>query len=467
MKVDYLICGAGATGMSFLDVILSETDANVAIVDRRDAPGGHWNDAYPYVRLHQSGSFYGVCSRVLNRARVPGESFDTGTFELSTKSEILHYYHDLMENTYLPSGRVTFLPMSEHLGEGKVCSLLSGEVTQFEVAKKTVNAGRVSDVTSIPSLHKRPFGVAEGVSCIAPNDLPNKAAGHDGFTVIGAGKTAMDAVVWLLGRGVDPDKVTWVKPNDYWLFNRERILNHPDFFMSSMAAFQGEFEALSTATSVQEYCEKMEENGIWHRIDKNVWPTKFHAAVCSGAEMTAMRAVKDVVRAGHVTRIEPDRLILENASVETGQGQLYVDCTARGGAIVGADAPPIFDGDEINLFMVRQFQPVFSAALIAFLEAKVPDAATRKACTRMVDFHDTPVQYIAQMFQGICNQGAWSQVPEVKAWLDTCRLYAINHLLVGLGPDDTEKLQMLSRFKPLTQAAAENIPKLLAAEQAR
>ena len=236
--------------------------------------------------------------------------------------------------------------------------------------------------------------------------------------------------------------------------------------MSTMAAFQGEFEALSTATSVQEFCEKMEAVGIWHRVDQDVQPTKFHAAVCSGAEVEALRSIKDVVRAGHLTRIEADKMVLANATVESGKRQLYVDCTARGGGIVGPDAPPVFDGDQINLFMIRQFQPVFSAALIAFLEAKVPDDATRNACTRIVDFHDTPSQYIAQMFQGICNQGAWSQVPEVKAWLDTCRLYAINHLVAGLSPEDGEKLHMLGRFKPLTQAAAENIPKILASERA-
>jgi cation diffusion facilitator CzcD-associated flavoprotein CzcO len=100
VKVDYLICGAGATGLSFLDVILSETDATVAIVDRRDAPGGHWNDAYSFVRLHQSSSFYGVNSRPMNRPRTAADNVDAGTFELASKSEVLQYFHDLMENTY-------------------------------------------------------------------------------------------------------------------------------------------------------------------------------------------------------------------------------------------------------------------------------------------------------------------------------------------------------------------------------
>ena len=57
---DYLVVGAGAMGMAFTDVLMTETDATVAIVDRHSHPGGHWNDSYPFVRLHQPSSFYGV-----------------------------------------------------------------------------------------------------------------------------------------------------------------------------------------------------------------------------------------------------------------------------------------------------------------------------------------------------------------------------------------------------------------------
>ena len=62
---DYLVVGAGAMGMAFTDVLLSETDATITIVDSKANPGGHWNDAYPFVRLHQPSSFYGVNSTPL------------------------------------------------------------------------------------------------------------------------------------------------------------------------------------------------------------------------------------------------------------------------------------------------------------------------------------------------------------------------------------------------------------------
>ena len=62
IDVDYLIMGAGAAGMAFADSLFTESDATMVIVDRHDRPGGHWNDAYPFVRLHQPSANYGVNS---------------------------------------------------------------------------------------------------------------------------------------------------------------------------------------------------------------------------------------------------------------------------------------------------------------------------------------------------------------------------------------------------------------------
>ncbi len=64
-EADYVIIGSGAVGMAFADTILRETDADILFLDRRHMPGGHWNDAYPFVRLHQPSAFYGVASRDL------------------------------------------------------------------------------------------------------------------------------------------------------------------------------------------------------------------------------------------------------------------------------------------------------------------------------------------------------------------------------------------------------------------
>jgi L-2-hydroxyglutarate oxidase LhgO len=45
IDADYLVVGAGAMGMAFVDTPLAESDATVAIVDRYRQPGGHWTVA--------------------------------------------------------------------------------------------------------------------------------------------------------------------------------------------------------------------------------------------------------------------------------------------------------------------------------------------------------------------------------------------------------------------------------------
>ena len=65
IETDYLVIGAGASGMAFVDTLIAETDADVVMVDRRHHPGGHWLDAYPFVRIHQTSVNYGVNSRKL------------------------------------------------------------------------------------------------------------------------------------------------------------------------------------------------------------------------------------------------------------------------------------------------------------------------------------------------------------------------------------------------------------------
>ena len=51
---DYLVVGAGASGMSFVDTLLlhAPEPVLVTLLDKREQPGGHWNDAYDYVTLH-------------------------------------------------------------------------------------------------------------------------------------------------------------------------------------------------------------------------------------------------------------------------------------------------------------------------------------------------------------------------------------------------------------------------------
>ena len=106
IDVEYLVVGAGAMGMSFADVILTESDATVAIADRYGNPGGHWTRCYPHVRLHQPSAFYGVNSRQLGSSLKDTRGGNAGLFELASGAEVVTYFDQVMHQQFLPSGRV-------------------------------------------------------------------------------------------------------------------------------------------------------------------------------------------------------------------------------------------------------------------------------------------------------------------------------------------------------------------------
>jgi hypothetical protein len=211
IETDYLVVGAGATGMAFADALVAESDADVVLVDRRHGPGGHWLDAYPFVRLHQPSAYYGVNSRVLGQNRVDAAGPNAGFYERATAAEIVDYFNQVLEDELLPSGRVRFFGMCDYTGADtdghRFLSLLTGSETRVRVRRRIVDATYIE--SSIPSRHTPGFVIDPGVQMLPPNDLVDLGEPASGFTIIGAGKTAMDTCNWLLGEGVDANQIRW------------------------------------------------------------------------------------------------------------------------------------------------------------------------------------------------------------------------------------------------------------------
>ena len=108
--------------MAFVDELIhASRNTKAIIVDKRSKPGGHWVDAYPFVRLHQPAEWYGVNSKALGR----------GGSDLASKAQILAYYELVMEDL-ISTGRLSYFPQCEYLGEGKFKSLLD-ECLEYQV----------------------------------------------------------------------------------------------------------------------------------------------------------------------------------------------------------------------------------------------------------------------------------------------------------------------------------------------
>ncbi len=456
-EADYVVIGAGASSLAFVDTMLDTTGANFALIDRRDKAGGHWNDAYPYVTLHQPSSYYGVASRELGSGRIDRLGLNKGFEELASGFEVANYFHDLIDEKFLPSGRVRYLPMCEYSEGGQVRNLLSDNTITVTARKKVVN-GSIYE-TSIPLTHRRKFEVAKGVRCIPPNFLPSNAHKHRHYTILGAGKTAMDSIVWLRDNGASADQISWVMPRDPWMMNRALSQPRGACFYESYGGVTRQLEAGKDATSVDDFAERMEQAGIWMRVDPNVLPKIMHGPTVSKAEYAYLKEVKDIMRQGHVTYIEPEKIIFKDESVPAKLGTLYVDCTAR--AIKQHNPWPIFSEGRIDLQMVRLYQPTFSVALLAKLESMYDDDNVKNKLAIPIRMTDTVKNWLESQIINSTNQYAWSKNPELQAWIDTCRLDGFGRPAREIDPNEPKVIAVIEKIRELMLPAIKNMQKLI------
>jgi hypothetical protein len=293
LETDYLVIGAGASAMAFVDALLSMSDASVVMVDRRYAPGGHWLDAYPFVRLHQPSANYGVASRPLGLDRIDQAGINAGFYERATAAEICDYYRRVLDDL-VGTGRVRFLAGHDHRGmDGDLHvarSLLTG-------ADTTIRAGKLVDATyvqsEIPSRRAPTYDVEDGVRVVPPNDLVDLADAPAGFTVVGAGKTSMDTCCWLLDNGVDPDRIRWIRARDPWLF--ERSFMQPRDLVGQYMQMQAHWvSAAAVAQDADDFAHRLEDAGVYLRIDPATEPTTWRGATISRGEIEALRSIERV-----------------------------------------------------------------------------------------------------------------------------------------------------------------------------
>jgi NAD(P)-binding Rossmann-like domain len=468
IETDYLVIGSGAAGLAFADTLLDETDAHVTIVDRHGKPGGHWNDAYSFVTLHQPSAFYGVNSMALGSRRKDAIGPNKGMDELASGPEIAAYYDKVMNHKLLPSGRVSYHPMCNCVGENTFESILSGARTQVTVRKKVVDATYHSP--AVPSTHTPRFQVGTGVRLVPPNALPQLGTDPHAkparrFVILGAGKTAMDAAVWLLtSGGVDPSAISWVMPRDSWLVDRVTTQPAPEFFQQSIGGQADQMDAFAKATSTADLFARLEACGAVLRIHADRTPSMFHLATVTPGEVELLRSIGHVIRKGRVQAIEADHLLLDQGREPMPADALYIDCTAS--AVEPRAPQPIFQGDKLLLQLVRLPQPAFSAALVAYVEAHYGGDSEKNRLCGTVPFPHTLHDYARATLANMLNQFQWSQDKTLRQWIRDSRLDGFGKLMSGIDPQDTEKLATVARLRNNAMAAMGNLPKLIAAASA-
>ena len=435
--------------MAFVDTLLDEIpDVDIVIVDRFAKPGGHWNSAYPFVTLHQPSAFYGVNSRELSQGLRDETGLNKGLGDLATGAEILSYFEAVMRQKFLTSGRVRFFPLSDYKGDGGFENRLSGQKTTA-TATKIVDCTHLN--TTVPSTHSPNFTIGEEVRFMPLNDLPLVTDAPKGFTVVGGGKTGIDAILWLLENHVPPQNIRWIKSRDAWLINRKNTQPFPEFFEDTIGNQANMFEAIAEATSKSDMFDRLEACGYFLRLDKTVRPTMFHGATISEPELDELRRVKDIVRKGRVSSIDTDSISFVNGRTEPTLGHVIVDCSAS--AIKENVIKPVFQNNVITPQTVRAYQPVFSASVIAWIEAHVEGEAVKNAMSGVVPLPDDLDAFVRMTAANMMNQALWGQNKALRNWMREQRLDGFSKMVSGVTPEDTSKVEILKRMKAAAMPA--------------
>ena len=445
LETDYLIVGSGLVGMAFTDTLLTESKVNIIIVDRYAKPGGHWNMAYPFVTLHQPSAYFGVSSKELSRGNIDTVGLNKGMNDLATGPELLAYFDEVMRQRFLASGRVKYFPMCEYRGEGVFISKLTGK--EYNVSyDKLVDATFMT--ISVPSTHTPNFKIDPKVNFIPLNNLPLVTKKPNGYVVIGGGKTGIDACLWLLSGDVDPDDITWIRPRDSWLLDRQNTQPTEAFFSSSIGSVAAQYESISSATSIEDMFSRLEQSGYLLRLDRDVRPTMFHAATISKDEIVELQRIKNVIRMGHVKEIKIDRILLSEGEIQTGSEFIHVDCSASLERSFGNKKPvPVFCDDCITPQMIRAYQPAFSASMAAYVEVNYSDETEKNRLCSLVPPPNYDVDFIPMTLAMMLNQFSWSQDKTLRQWIRNNRLDGFSKLISNVDKDDPEKMQILSRIQ--------------------
>jgi hypothetical protein len=415
VQADYLVIGAGAMGMAFTDALIDHADVRVALVDRRHSVGGHWLDAYPFVRLHQASSFYGVASTPLGDGGRQQHGPEAGLHERATVSEICAYYGHVLADRMLVSGKVELFAGCEYLGDRQIVSRISGQ--RFEVPQRC----RVVDARylapDIPALTPPPFEVTDGARVLPVNDLVGLAEAPSQYVVVGSGKTATDACIWLLARGVDPEAICWVRPRDPWMLNRAVVQPDPVVFLGMVA---DTMRSAAGAASLEELFLRLEEAGIMLRVDQSVMATMAKTPTLATWELEQLRTLENVVRRGHVRRVAAGSIDFEQGQVSVAKDALVVHCAASG--LKYPPSVPIWSPSTITLQAIRSGFPCFGAALAGYVEATRTDDAEKNRLCPPTPYGNSMAEWATMNVLGARATASFGSEPDIKAWADRTSL---------------------------------------------
>lgn len=397
LECDYLVVGAGASALPFVDTLLTELpETKVILVDKKGAPGGHWVDAYGYVKLHQPSISYGIASKQLegNWLKLLLTKFMLPWKHRATKQEILTYFGGFV-NEKVSSKQIDYYPNSVYNFEKinndssppeaedhtiHCFSSLDGSVSyKVKVNEKLIDGTYHECI--IPHDSPLQFPVDKEVRVMTPNQVFDAFEGESSesssmldnkYVVLGAGKTGMDCIVYLQRTmKVHPDDIAWVISKDVWMMNSESTATPYDW-PYSLAKNNGDMKKAAF---------DLEQKGNFIRLDKDHTPAVFKFPRIYPDELKLLRNIKKVIRRGRVTavRCKCGEVTVEFEENENGPWNAFAP--SKKCVFVHATSPGPFNDADLDLSIFKSkskmqlqilFAPPisFSMSVLAKFEAE-------------------------------------------------------------------------------------------------
>ncbi len=330
---DLCIVGAGYAGLNaaFVATRYLPASARVLVLDKHDQAGGMWNDAYSYVRLHQSYQQFTVGNIAWSLGRE--RSY------LATRDEVaahLRYCFEVISKRFDVDARWGWECLGHTEAAGTV--VVSARGSDGEV--HTFTAERFIDASGfdVESLEPLPLS-SRHVRCVAPQGLEDSgllSSDHgEPVWVIGSGKTAMDTIVALV-RANPARRIGMVTGAGTFFFSRDLVnatglrrwtggMRYTAIFAGAAKRFDG-----TNAAQVSAWCRA--RCGTSPLADPA--PTHVLFALLSEAESsTVASGVDEVIRAHLVDVVDeasgPVMLLRNGDRHPIAAGSWVVNCTSH------------------------------------------------------------------------------------------------------------------------------------------
>jgi hypothetical protein len=214
------------------------------------------------------------------------------------------------------------------------------------------------------------------------------------------------------------------------------------------------------ATSIEDILQGFEATGQMLRIDRDHWPTMFRAATTTVGEVELLGTITNVIRLGHVIRIERGGLVLEHGTVPTEDDCLYVDCTARG--IPNPSPVPIFGQQRITLqYVVYGGLPTYSAAIAAFIELVCEGDDRKNAICPPLPITGELTDIPRNLMTDLRVREEWFGDDRIREWMDEARLNPTAGA-ASVESGDPEKQAVLGRLLAAMGPARSNLERIVA-----